>query len=64
MVILSCQLSFYPLLITSAFLHKVRVVFLSVKSTIGGYEGKCIVHKTSIAAIIVCSVTVNELLLR
>ena len=49
--------------LTSAFLHDIRVVFFLVKSTIGDNVGKCIVHKASIATIVVSSITINQLLL-
>jgi hypothetical protein len=54
----------YPVDITPSVRALVRVILLGVDSAIVDDELKCIVHQTSIAPLIVRSVTVDKLLFR
>lgn len=58
---MSCH---YLLLLTSAFLHKIRVVIFFVKPTLFNDELKSIIHQTSITSTIEWCVTINKFLFR
>lgn len=57
------ELDVYPVRVTWTISSMVRVIFLSINATIVDDELESVVHKTSIASLVVWSITIHQFLL-